>query len=274
MKETAAAKTPIRDWDSHFTASSEVKRITSFLRRKVAESKANGVVLGLSGGIDSAVVSSLCTRAIGPSKVTGIFLFENANRRSKDYKDARALADLLHVKTMDIRISPAISTLARILAPSMPSVSRLTLGNIKARTRMIILYSVANQKGLLVAGTGDRSEALLGYFTKYGDGAADVMPIAHLFKSEVRSLGAYLGLPLEIISKPSTPNLWKGQMATDELPADYDVLDPVLHMLFDQGKSTLEASRLSGVSQRVIRKILQRYRSSTHKREMPMTLGV
>src|SRR5712664_2654683 len=111
--------------------------------------------------------------------------------------------------------------------------AKIPLANIRSRTRMIILYYFANLNNYLVAGTGDRSEDLIGYFTKYGDGGVDFLPIAHLYKSQVRFLAKHVGISPEIVEKPSSPNLWEGHKATDEIPLDYSELDRALVCLFD-----------------------------------------
>ena len=147
--------------------------------------------------------------------------------------------------------------------------SRVTLANLKARVRMTLLYAFANQKNYLVAGTGDKSEDLLGYFTKYGDGGVDLLPIAHLYKGQVRALGKRIGLPERIVTKPSSPNLWKGHKATDELPADYEILDPIMSLIFDQGCGPLEVSKRTGAPMSLIDEIIHKNLISRHKRSYP-----
>ena len=123
--------------------------------------------------------------------------------------------------------------------------------------------------GRLVAGTGDRSEILIGFYTKYGDGGVDFLPIAHLFKTQVRELGAQLGLPRNIVAKPSSPQLWPGHRATDEIPADYDKLDLVLHHVFDRRASARTAAAKAGVERSVVDEVLDMHRRSEHKRSLP-----
>src|SRR3989442_7675726 len=147
--------------------------------------------------------------------------------------------------------------------------ARVARGNLKARMRMMSLYYLANAENLLVAGTGDRSEDLIGYFTKYGDGGVDFLPIAHLYKSQVKQLGRFLGIPDRIVDKPSSPNLWDGHKATDEIPLDYDALDRVLVCLFDLHVPPEEVGRGLGIEDAKIGEILSRHRSSEHKRTYP-----
>ena len=137
---------------------------------------------------------------------------------------------------------------------------------------MLLLYAVANQKKLLVAGTGDRSEVLLGYFTKYGDGGADILPIAHLYKTEVRALATKLRLPYQVVVKPSSPNLWKGQVAEDELPAEYELLDRILVDIFDLHKDQRVTARELGVPALIVRRTVKMHNKTQHKRQQPPSL--
>jgi NAD+ synthase len=131
---------------------------------------------------------------------------------------------------------------------------------------MTLLYYYANSLGYLVAGTGDRSELAIGFFTKFGDGGADFLPIAHLFKTQVRQLAAYLGLPKGVVGKPASPQLWPGHRATDEIPADYERLDLVLHDLYDLKKTPSAAAKDAGVPRSVVDRVLEMHAKSEHKR--------
>lgn len=129
------------------------------------------------------------------------------------------------------------------------------------------------QGGIITHNTGDRSEELLGYFTKFGDGGVDFLPISHLYKTQVRRLGAHLGLPKNIVEKPASPQLWPGHKATDEIPAVYDRLDILLHHLFDLKASPHEAAFSAGLPVRVADKVLEMHRKTEHKRTMPPSLS-
>jgi len=142
-------------------------------------------------------------------------------------------------------------------------------GNLRARIRMTILYYYANLKNLLVCGTGDKSEILLGYFTKYGDGAADLLPIADLYKTQVRGLARKLDLPKSIVEKPSSPRLWPGQMAEKELGATYDEIDQILYLYVELGKKVDEIIDQTGIESEKVRSIVERFRKSEHKRRLP-----
>jgi NAD+ synthase len=247
----------------------QITQISSFIRKQVRDSHTNGAIIGISGGVDSAVAAALCARAIGPRKVLGVFLFENSSKNSKDVADAHKLAEQLRIRTKNVPLTVVIDGFQKAFSAKRFGLSRITLANIKARSRMTVLYAIANQKRLLVCGTSDRSEVLLGYFTKYGDGAADFEPISHLFKTEVRALASELGLPLDIVNKPSSPNLWSHHRASDELPADYDVLDRILSAIFDSNMTPNQASKKLGVPLRIVQDALKMYQASEHKRELP-----
>lgn len=250
-----------------FNTTLEIQRICRFIRDYVTRAGAKGVVIGVSGGIDSAVVASLSARALGRGKVTGLLMFEDHGQDSRDHDDAKRLISSIGISSYEISFSPIVESFRRTLQNF--KISRTALGNIKARTRMIILYGLANSRNLLVAGTGDKSEESIGYFTKYGDGGVDFQPIAHLYKSEVKLLAMHLGVPEQIVNKPSSPHLWKGHLATDEIPADYPVLDRVLSLLYDKGKKPDEVSKELKISRRVVSKVADLHTRSIHKRMLP-----
>jgi len=241
--------------------------ITEFVRKTVKEANADGVVVGLSGGLDSSVVAALCVRALGRASVLGIVMPAEFTPK-EDTEDARKLGKQLGMKTSLINIQDTVESFFIALQCDRKDVKqKIPMANIYARTRMIILYYYANLKNYLVAGTGDRSEALIGYFTKYGDGAADFLPIIHLYKTQVRELAEHLGIPERIVCKVSSPQLYAGHKATDEIPLDYDRLDPVLVGLFDHGFPPMKVSQRTGVPIEVVREVMRRFNASKHKRE-------
>jgi NAD+ synthase len=250
-------------------ASKEAGRITSFIERTVRKALAGGVVVGLSGGIDSAVVCALCVRALGSGKVLALLL-PSDHTPKQDVEDAFALADSLGVRRETIPISKIVEILTTSAAIEG---TRMARANVEARVRMSILYYHANSLGYLVAGTGDRSEFLLGYFTKWGDGGVDFLPISHLYKTQVRRLGTYLGVPKGIVEKPSSPQLWPGHKASDEIPADYDKLDLVLRYLFDLKATPAQTAKRAHVSPEVVDRVLEMHRKTEHKRFAPPTVG-
>ncbi len=246
----------------------ETARIVSFIQRAVKKSSANGAVVAISGGVDSAVVGALCVRALGKGRVHGLLL-PSSHTPKKDLEDAKRLAESWEIKFETVQISAIVNAIA---ASAKLDGSKIARANLEARTRMVLLYYFSNTLGYLVAGTGDRSEIELGYFTKGGDGLVDFLPIAHLYKTQVRRLGGYLGLPKSVVEKPASPQLWPGQKAVDELPAPYEKLDLVLHTLFDLRGSAEAAARDAGVPLAVVEKAVRMHLRSDHKRSMPPSL--
>lgn len=250
-------------------AGKETSKIISFVRRIVQRASASGVVIGLSGGIDSAVVGALCVRALSKSRVVGL-LMPSDHTPADDIEDALALTRTFRIRAYKVSISKTVKGLT---SSAGIDGTRMALANVEARVRMTILYYYANTLGYLVAGTGDKSESLLGYFTKMGDGGVDLQPIAHLYKTQVRQLGKHLGLPNRVVQKAASPQLWPGHKASDEIPADYDKLDTVLHRLFDLEIGADQAVAGLGLSKSVALRALEMHRRSNHKRLLPPSLA-
>jgi len=244
--------------------------IVEFIRKTVKNAHAEGVVIGLSGGVDSSLVATLCVRALGKEKVLGIIM-PTAFTPPQDIEDAKQLAEWLGIRTKFVGIQEISEAYFRELeCDQIDQKQKIPMANIRARIRMVILYYYANLYNYLVAGAGDRSEALIGYFTKHGDGAADFMPIRHLYKTQVRELSRRLRIPEKIAYKPSSPQLYPGHRVTDEIPLDYEELDPVLVGLFDRKLSPKEVSQLTGVPVKVAKEVLRRFNVSKHKRMYPL----
>ncbi|RLG41944.1 MAG: NAD(+) synthetase [Thermoproteota archaeon] len=239
--------------------------ICEFTRDLVRRAGAKGVVLGISGGVDSCTTAALMVKALGRERVLGLLLPEEGVTPREDLEDATNLAKRLRIRYETLEISGIVREYLRLL----PRSDLIAEGNLKPRIRMTILYYYANSLNYLVAGSGDRSEILIGYFTKYGDGGVDFLPIGGLFKTQVRQLGAYLGVPDRITAKPSSPRLWKGHLAEKELGMTYEEIDLILHALFDLKLSVEEASRETGLERDKVLKVLKMHEESKHKREMP-----
>jgi len=250
-------------------AGREAGRISAFIDKTVHEAHAGGVLVGLSGGIDSAVVGALCVKALSKDRVLAVLMPSDHTPR-EDLEDARMLADTWRVRREEIPISGIVDG---IIGSTKAEGTRIAKANVQARVRMVILYYRANSLGYLVAGTGDRSEGLLGYYTKWGDGGVDLLPIAHLYKTQVRELGMFLGIPKSVVEKPASPQLWPGQKATDEIPANYDSLDVALHYLYDLKVRPAEAAAKARLPLRVVKKVLEMHASTEHKRKLPPSLS-
>jgi NAD+ synthase len=244
--------------------------IAGWLREQLTIAGARGFVVGLSGGLDSAVVAGLC-RMASPGKVVGVLMPCHSDAR--DEADARLVADHLAIPAVQIDLAPAYDHLVGDLktafmnlpadqAPLPPSEgsdrnARLPLANVKPRLRMATLYFIANSLDYLVAGTGNRSELTIGYFTKYGDGAADVLPIGSLLKSEVYALARSLEIPLPIIEKAPSAGLWLGQRDEQDMGFTYDDLERYL------------TSGPDAVSPALAMRIERLVRASDQKRMLP-----
>lgn len=243
----------------------EVLRVlVEYVERFVKESRARGVVLGLSGGVDSSVLLALLVKALSPSSVTALIMPDSRATPESDVEDAVELAKNLGVNHYLVYIDQVVDSYR--VAPFVEVLEDLPTGNLRARIRMNLLYYYANKYNMLVAGSGDRSELLIGYFTKYGDGAADFFPLGCLYKTQVRELGKFLGLPSEIVNKPSAPRLWRGHTALGELGYSYEEIDLALYTLFDLGMSVEEAVSSTGLPVELFEKILGMHRRSKHKR--------
>jgi NAD+ synthase len=244
--------------------SSARRRIVSFIKRKVEESLTDGAVLGISGGIDSAVTAYLCVEALGSRRVTGLIMPDLRATPDEDVKDAKLIASELCIETKEIDVAP----IHRAYLKSLES-NRLAEGNLRARIRMSLLYYQANLMNRLVIGTGDRSELLLGYFTKYGDGGVDVLPIADLYKTEVRRLGEALGINRRIVAKRSSPRLWPGHIAESEIGMSYEAIDLLFKLRFEEGLALPAIAAKMKQNQEKLDSILSKYQASEHKRRMP-----
>jgi NAD+ synthase len=202
-------------------------QVEQMIRYAYWNSGCNGIVIGVSGGVDSAVASAFCCRAIGPDKVLGLSL-PSAVSSGKDCEDAAALCASLGMEHRIISIEPMLAGYRQL--PGLPA-SPYLLGNLMARIRMTVLYYYANLDRRLVCGTSNRSEYMLGYCTKFGDNAADIQPILHLYKSDVYVMAGELGIPEPIIKKTPTAGLWDGQSDEKEIGLSYDQIDTALRAL-------------------------------------------
>lgn len=202
--------------------------IVKFIKIEHKKRQKQGVVIGLSGGLDSSVVASLAVNAIGAKNVFGIIIPDYNVTPMNDVFDALELARKLKIKSRIMDISDVKNQFLKYLYPN-----EFATGNLTARLRMCVLYYYAGIMNRLVLGTTDKSELELGYYTKHGDGAADLLPIADLYKTQVRQLAKYLKVPNSIINKESSPRLWVEQTAEKELGISYEKIDNILQFLDD-----------------------------------------
>jgi NAD+ synthase len=245
------------------------KRIECFIQDYLAKTKTAGMVLGMSGGVDSCVAAALAAKALGGNKVIGLMLPEKETRKLEDIEHASLVAKKFKIKTEIIDITPTLTSFYNSI-PIFDSANRLCKGNIKARARMIYIYYYANKLNMLVCGSSDKSETMMGYFTKWGDVAGDIYPTMDLYKCQVRKLALHIGIPKEIVEKPSTPALWPKQSAEDELGIKYEQLDLVLYGLERFMRSEEIADQLH-IVKNTIEKIKSRWLLAEHKRRPLLT---
>jgi NAD+ synthase len=244
---------------------SRAERIAAWLRDQASAANATGFVLGMSGGIDSAVVARLCQMAM-PGQVLGVIM--PCHSHADDELDAVLAAESSKLPVVRVDLSSAYDALALDITGVTsderrhgfsPDATRtkLAIANIKPRLRMTTLYTVGTSLGKLVTGTGNKSEITIGYYTKYGDGGVDLLPIGGLVKSEVRELARELGVPARIIDKPPSAGLWAGQTDESEMGFTYEDLEKFIE------------SGASAVSTETAARIQQLVNASPHKRALP-----
>ncbi len=240
--------------------------LTGFIREQVDAAGAFGAVLGLSGGIDSTLTATLAVEALGADGVHGLVLPATVSSE-ENMSDAEAVAQDLEISYDVIEIEPIVDAL--VAAYPDAEGDHVAVGNARARTRAVLNYLVANHENRIVLGTGNRSEAAVGYFTKYGDGAVDCHPIGNLYKQQVRQLARYLGVPDSLADKTATAELWANQTDEEELGIDYDTLDSILATHIDGPLSVTATCRLLEVEAETVTMVRELYEGSEHKRNAP-----
>ena len=230
------------------------EKITGWMQKQADDAGADGLVVGLSGGLDSAVTAILCKKAF-PEKSLALIMPCGSRQ---DMADAKEFAKRIGIDCREVALDRVHE---EMLAAIKESGDRIAEGNLKARLRMCALYFFANARNYLVVGTGTRSELGLGYFTKYGDGAADLLPLAGLLKTEIKELAKTLDVPENIIAKKPSAGLWKGQTDEKELGMSYAQIDYALERIAAGKESEIDAE--------VLEKIRKRISASEHKRGLP-----
>jgi NAD+ synthase len=252
------------------TALELADRISEWLRQQLERSGAARFVLGLSGGIDSAVVAGLAARGVGSDRVLGVMMPSSSN--PNDHEAARLVAEAFQIPTITVDLTDATTGLRAVLptpddvgtmlgldAPITAASEQLANANLKPRLRMTTLYYIANLVGGMVLGTGNRSEAMIGYFTKYGDGGVDLKPISNLYKREVRAVARAIGVPAPVIERPPSAGLWEGQTDEDEIGITYDELDRAL--------DALKSGATTDIPDDVLARVRGMVERSAHKRK-------
>ena len=230
------------------------EKLVLWVREKVVAAGCRGVVLGMSGGVDSSVAAVLCQRAF-PQSMLGVLM--PCHSIQEDEEHALAVAKKFSIPTKTVVLDSVFDTALKVLPDDAadPDASRLARANLKVRLRMLTLYYFANQLKYMVVGSSNRSELAVGYFTKHGDSGVDILPLGNLVKAQVRELASFLGIPQEIIDKPPSAGLWSGQTDEADLGFSYDELDRYL---------------LTGeVSDEIRKKIESMITAGDHKRQPP-----
>lgn len=240
----------------------DVDDLVGFIRSTVDGIGCKGVVVGLSGGIDSATVTKLCVDALGPEKVLNVFMPSRVTP-AEDYKTTSDLCSMWGTEYKVVDIQPAVDALMAVLLSGRET--PLERGNISARCRMAVLYNLAKKRDYVVMGTSNQSELMMGYFTKFGDGACDITPMANLYKTEVRQMARLIGVPEPIIAKPPSAGLWEGQTDESEMGIKYEDLDGILYDL-EQDRSDAQIAADTGLPISEIVRIRTQVQSMEHKR--------
>ena len=240
------------------------RRICDFMDSLLAGSGADGFVLGLSGGVDSTVVAYL-TAERHKDRILGVLMPDTAVTPRSETSDGVLVADSTGIGHVTIPLDAIMEAYAAQLNDD-----RRAMGNLRARIRASILYHHANSRNLLVLGSTDRSEYLLGYYTKFGDGAADAVPIISLYKTQVRGLARHLGVPPRIYAKKSSPHLWPDHDAEDELGATYDTIDRILYGTYEMHLPPGPCAEAAAVPAQTVRHILDMVERSRHKGTGPL----
>ncbi|MEZ3116421.1 NAD+ synthase [Halobaculum sp. MBLA0147] len=240
--------------------------LVSFVEEQVDAAGADGAVLGLSGGIDSTTVAHLAVEALGADAVHGLVMPSEVNDPD-NMSDAERVAELLGIDYDVVEISPIAEQFFEALPDAADD--QMATGNVRVRIRAVMNYFLANAENRLVLGTGNRSEALTGYYTKYGDQAVDCNPIGTLYKQQVRQLADHLGVPEDLVMKTPSAGMWVGQTDEEEMGLDYDTLDAILAVHVDGGLSTSATCEALDVPREHVERVRELYESSAHKRAMP-----
>jgi len=243
------------------------EHITDFVEGQLDAAGVDRAVMGLSGGIDSTLTSHLVVEAVGAENVHGLVMPSEVNREANMSDAERVASDLLDIEYDVVAIEPIVETVLGAYPDAADD--QLATGNLRVRTRAVLNYLVANHEDALVIGTGNRSEALVGYFTKYGDGAVDCHPIANLYKGEVRQLAKHVGVPEDLAEKTASAEMWLGQTDAEELGMDYPTLDSILALHVDGPLSPSATAREIGVDESAVEQVRTLYERSEHKRAAP-----
>lgn len=250
----------------------EVRRIEKFIQDTLAQTKKQKIIIACSGGVDSSVSAALCVKAVGIRVVRILLLPYGMSYDYDGLRHAKTLANLLKIPAGNVEIvniAPFVNIIKKRLA--IATTDKVRLGNVMARARMIVLYDRAKKDNALVSGTENKSEHLLGYFTRFGDEASDFEPIRHLYKTQVYQLAKHLKLPAEIIVQQPTAGLWTGQTDEEEFGFSYKEADNILHLYYDRKLKLLSIIK-KGFSN--AKKVIEWSEENSYKHHVPYEIAV
>lgn len=250
-------------------SAADVEHLVEFIRTSVRNAGASGAVIGLSGGLDSAVVTKLAADALGAENILSVFMPSRVTPHN-DYRITLEMCDMWGTEYKIVDIQPAVDSFTYVLQSGDQSL--MERGNISARCRMIALYNLARKRNFLVLGTSNQSELMTGYFTKFGDGACDITPLANMYKTQVREIGKIIGVPEEVIIRPPTAGFWETQTDEEEMGITYDKLDQILYD-FENDMTDKDISQYTSVSVDAVKAIRDQVRKTEHKRLLPLRPG-
>jgi len=246
---------------------STIEVITAFIRSQARQTGFERLVVGLSGGVDSATVAFLAARVVGPDNLLAVRMPYRSSSPDSE-ADALRVVRALGCRTERVEITPMVDPMLALVDGVDDATLQVRRGNLMARQRMIVLYDRSAAFDALVVGTSNKTEALLGYGTLFGDMACAFAPIGDLYKSQLRGVAAALGVPPEIIAKPPSADLWPGQTDEGELGATYDDLDRILFALVDR-RWTVERCVGAGLDATLVARVAQRVARNEFKRQTP-----
>lgn len=250
-------------------ADKTLRNISNFIEYSLIESNTQGLVMGLSGGLDSSTAAMISASVVNPEKILALVMPSSSTPRG-DVEDAVELAQELGIKYKVLDLDPLLVPVENICKGGLNEEHiHLAQANLKARMRMMILYYHANALNRLVVGTGNRTELLVGYFTKYGDGGADILPLGNLYKTDVRHLAIDLGIPASVLEKKPTAGLWPGQTDEEDLGISYGLLDKILYLMVDEKLDEDEVAGKLSISTREVIKVRIMMQQAQHKLQTP-----
>ena len=246
---------------------STLEVITAFIRSQAQQTGFERLVVGLSGGVDSATVAYLAARAIGPDNLLAVRMPYRSSSADSE-ADAMRVVTALGCRTERVEITPMVDPMLALISGDDEGALRVRRGNVMARQRMIVLYDRSASFDAVVVGTSNKTEALLGYGTLHGDMACAFAPIGDLYKSQLRAVAGALGVPEQILAKPPSADLWPGQTDEDELGAGYDDLDRILFALVDR-RWSVDRCVAAGLDAKLVTWVEQRVARNEFKRQTP-----